>query len=276
MTEIQLIAIYCFCDDFLKSRGHRDWPNVKMTLAEIMFVYIVATRFFYGNMESAYRTLKEGKYIKRPIVKSQLNERLHAVDPKVWHELIRFAYEKAQEISLCKQFVVDSFPISVCRNIRISRCRIYQGEEFRGYNVSKKEYFYGLKVNMVANSQGQPFEVILSPGKYHDSDPFKLMNLDLPEHSSLYGDSAYTDYAYEDRLIAKNIKVIIERKANSCRHHFFEDWKYLKFYRKTIETTFSRITFFLPRKIHAVTDAGFELKVMGFIIALSLNFVINQ
>jgi len=25
-----------------------------------------------------------------------------------------------------------------------------------------------------------------------------------------------------------------------------------------------------------VTDAGFELKVMGFIIALSLNFVINQ
>ena len=275
MTEIQVIAIYCFCDDFLKNKGHQDWPNVKMTLTEIMLVYIVATRFFYGNIESAYKTLKDRKYIQRPIVKSGLNERLHAVDPKVWHELIRFAYEKAQELQVCREFVIDSFPVSVCRNIRISRCRIYQGEEFRGYNVSKKEYFYGLKVNMVATSQGQPFEVILSPGKYHDSEPFKLMNLQLPKHSSLYGDSAYTDYDYEDKLKAKNIRVVIERKENSSKHHFFEDWKDLKFYRKTIETTFSRITAFLPRKIHAVTDAGFELKVMGFIIALALNLFIN-
>ncbi len=39
MTEIQLIAIYCFCDDFLKGRNHQEWPNIKMTLAEVMFVY---------------------------------------------------------------------------------------------------------------------------------------------------------------------------------------------------------------------------------------------
>lgn len=274
MTEMQVIAIYCFCDDFLKSKGYQDWPNVKMTLAEIMLVYIVATRFFYGNIESAYKTLKDGKYIRRPVVKSQLSERLHAVDHKVWHELISFAYVKAQEINLCREFIIDSFPVSVCRNIRISRCRIYQGEEFRGYNKSKREYFYGLKVNMVANSQGQPFEVLLSPGKYHDIDPFKLMDLQLPESSSLYGDSAYTDYEHEDKL-KKRMRVVIERKENSCRHHVFEDWKDLKFYRKTIETTFSCITALLPRKIHAITDTGFELKVMGFIIAFALNFIIN-
>lgn len=275
MTEMQVIAIYCFCDDFLKSKGYQDWPNVKMSLAEVMLVYIVATRFFYGNIESAYTTLKDRKYILRPIVKGQLNERLHAVDSKVWHELIMFAYEKAQALKMSKEFIIDSFPISVCRNIRINRCQIYQREEFRGYNTSKREYFYGLKVTMVATADGQPLEVILSPGKYHDSEPFKLMNLQLPAGSSLYGDSAYTDYAYEDEIKKRDIRVIIERKENSCRHHVFEDWKDLKFFRRKIETTFSRITTFLPRTIHAVTDAGFELKVMGFIIALSLNFVIN-
>jgi hypothetical protein len=275
MTELQIIAIYCFCDDFLKNKGHKDWPNVKMGLAEIMLVYIVATRFFYGNIERAYATLKDGKYISRPVVKGQLNERLHAVDPKVWHELIRFAYEKAQTTHLSRDFIIDSFPVSVCRNIRISRCRIYQNEEFRGFNASKKEYFYGLKVNMVATAEGQPFEASLSPGKYHDSDPFKLMDLQLPLNSSLYGDSAYTDYEYEDKLKERGIRVIIERKENSTRHHYYEDWKDLKFFRRKIETTFSRITAFLPRKIHAVTDAGFELKVMGFIIALSLNFIIS-
>lgn len=191
MTELQIIAIYCFCDDFLKSRGHKDWPNVKMSLAEVMLVYIVAIRFFYGNIESAYRTLKDMKYVLRPIVKGQLNERLHAVDPRIWHELIKFAYEKAQVLNLSKDFIIDSFPVSVCRNSRINRCRIYQNEEFRGFNASKKEYFYGLKVN-IATAEGQPFEVSLSPGRYRDCDPFKLMDLQFPLGISLYGDSAYT------------------------------------------------------------------------------------
>jgi len=46
MTEMQVIAIYCFYDDFSKARGHQDWPNVKMTLAEIMLVYICGNSVF--------------------------------------------------------------------------------------------------------------------------------------------------------------------------------------------------------------------------------------
>lgn len=275
MTEVQVIAIYCFCDDFLKARGHQDWPNVKMTLAEIMLVYIVATRFFYGNIERAYKTLKDGRYIGKELSKGQLNVRLHAIETQMWHDLIRFAYEQRQLLGLSKEFIVDSFPINVCRNIRINRCRIYEGEEFRGYNASKKEYFYGLKVNMIATAEGQPFEVMLCPGKYHDSEPFKLMHLDLPEGSNFYGDSAYTDYEKEEELRKRGVRVIIERKANSCRPHLFEDWQDLKRFRRTIETAFSQISAFLPKKIHAVTDSGFELKVMGFVIALAINFVFS-
>jgi DDE family transposase len=275
MTEVQVIAIYCFCDDFLKARGHQDWPNVKMTLAEIMLVYIVATRFFYGNIERAYKTLKDGRYIGKGLSKGQLNVRLHGIDIGMWHDLIRFAYEQRQLLGLSKEFVVDSFPINVCRNIRISRCRIYEGEEFRGYNTSKREYFYGLKVNMIATAEGQPFEVMLCPGKYHDSEPFKLMRLDLPEGSNFYADSAYTDYEKEEELKKRGIRVIIERKANSCRPHLFEDWQDLKRFRRTIETTFSQISALLPKKIHAVTDSGFELKVIGFVIALAINFVFS-
>lgn len=274
MTEEQVIAIYCFCDDFLKSIGYQDWPNAKMALSEIMLVYIVATRFFYGNIERARITLYGSKYIKRGLSKSQLNRRLHGIPDKRWHDLIGYAYQQRVIIGLSKEFVIDSFPISVCRNIRINRCRIYWTEEFRGYNPSKKEYFYGLKVNVIATIEGQPIEVLLSPGCYHDLDPFKLMNVDLPPSSSFYGDSAYTDYEYEDKLKKRGIRVIIERKANSCRPHLFEDWQDLKCHRRTIETTFSRVSAWLPKKVHAVTDVGFELKVMGFLIALAINFVI--
>ncbi len=274
MREIQLIAIYCFCDDFLKSGNHQEWPNIKMTLAEVMFVYIVATRFFYGNIERAYSLLKDRKCFKKPLGKGQLNQRLHAVDDKMWNELITFAYHARGVSDVSKEFIIDSFPVAVCRNIRIKRCRIYRREEFRGYNPSKKEYFYGLKVNMIATAEGQPYEILLSPGKYHDSEPFKLMANDLPVGSSLYGDSAYTDYEYERELQKRQIRVIIERKTNSHYPHFFEDWQDLKRFRMSIETTFSCISSFLPKKIHAVTDAGFELKVIGFVIALAINFIL--
>jgi hypothetical protein len=99
------------------------------------------------------------------------------------------------------------------------------------------------------------------------------MKLDLPKGSSLYGDSAYTDYEYEEILEKRQIRVIMQR--NSYRPHLFEDWQDLKRCRGTIETTFSRISSYLPKKIHAITDAGFELKIMGFIIALAINFTMN-
>ena len=41
--------------------------------------------------------------------------------------------------------------------------------------------------------------------------------------------------------------------------------------RKRIETTFSEITAFFPRHIHAVTPQGFILKVVLFIFAYTFD-----
>ncbi|MGE4573145.1 MULTISPECIES: hypothetical protein [Parachlamydia] len=51
----QIVAIYCLCDDYLKSAGfaRNRWHNEKMNDAEVMTVVIVASRFFYGNIERA-------------------------------------------------------------------------------------------------------------------------------------------------------------------------------------------------------------------------------
>jgi hypothetical protein len=57
----QIIAIYCLCDDYLKSTFFKQnkWHNEKMTDAEVMTVMIIASRFFYGNIERARQLLKE-------------------------------------------------------------------------------------------------------------------------------------------------------------------------------------------------------------------------
>ncbi|WP_372369430.1 hypothetical protein [Candidatus Uabimicrobium sp. HlEnr_7] len=41
--------------------------------------------------------------------------------------------------------------------------------------------------------------------------------------------------------------------------------------RKRIETTFSQITSFFPKNIHAVTSYGFELKVVLFVLAFTFS-----
>lgn len=86
------------------------------------------------------------------------------------------------------EYIVDSFPISVCKNIRISNCKIYKNRENRGKCVSKREYFYGIKVHMITTINKEPIEVVFSPGSYHDSKVFKQFDLDLPKNSTLYAD----------------------------------------------------------------------------------------
>jgi hypothetical protein len=45
-------------------------------------------------------------------------------------------------------YSVDSFPVELCSITREKRCNLWQDEKFKGYNTSKKKYFYGFKVHM--------------------------------------------------------------------------------------------------------------------------------
>ena len=47
-----------------------------------------------------------------------------------------------KELNEAGVYIVDTFPVAVCDNIRIGRCKIYQGEDYRGYKPSKKRCNY--------------------------------------------------------------------------------------------------------------------------------------
>lgn len=86
----------------------------------------------------------------------------------------------------------------------------------KGYNKSKREYFYGLKATVITSRDGCPFRIILCPGSEHDSVPFKLMKRNLPYGSEIFGDSAYLVYAHKDKLLVEEkVRLITEPKSNS-------------------------------------------------------------
>ncbi|KAF3361901.1 hypothetical protein PHSC3_001555 [Chlamydiales bacterium STE3] len=274
--EMQIIATYCLLDDYILSIKHKDWPNAKLTTSEIMLISVVAMRFFYGNMETARQFLMEHNYLRNYLSKSALNRRIHGIPTTYWEGILEFIQRAKNQGELPLYYIVDAFPVSFCRNIIIRNCRIYQGEEFRGYNFSKREWFYGLKVSVIASPDGCPLRVVLCPGREHDSVPFKVRERKLPKGSEIFGDSAYLDYDYQDMLEKnENIRLIAEPKSNSLRPIDLHDWINLKYIRKFIEGAFGVISRMLPKKIHAVTPEGFEIKVLGFLVAAATNFLPN-
>lgn len=271
----QIIAIYHLCDEYLKSIGltGQKWHNEKMSDAEVMTVVIVASRYFYGNIERARQFLKENGYILKMLSKSRLNRRMHLIPDDIWQNMLKFSHQYSTYRYLDNDYIVDSFPVSVCRNIRISRCRIFTTEDFRGYNASKKEYFYGVKATVITNLCGHPLKMIIAPGSEHDLPALKVLDPRcLPKGSVLYGDAAYIDYRYEDEMLKEGVKMAVDRKSNSTRPYELEDYVNLKKHRKTIEGIFASITNLMPKKIHAIVARGFELKIINFIIAAATTF----
>ena len=53
-------------------------------------------------------------------------------------------------------YAIDSFPVELCQLQRESQCQLMRHTELKGYNASKKRYFYGFKVHMIATTQKEP------------------------------------------------------------------------------------------------------------------------
>jgi hypothetical protein len=273
--EDTITTIYCLCDDFLKAINHRDDPQVLLTTAEVMTIPLVAATFFGGNVEKARRFLKEYGYMPTIISKSHLNRRIHAIEITLWEGLFALFAQLFKQRNAKQTYVVDSLPVAVCDNIRIRRCRLYPPEEsaeaFRGYIPSKRRYFYGLRVHLVVSGAGEPVEFALEAASESDVKVFKNLGLDLPQGSTILADKGYTDYEYEDLLEEVGLHLTAQRKKRSKRP--MPPWEEFlgKPIRQYIETVFSRLSGLFARKIHAVTPRGFELKIVWFVLAFSIQ-----
>jgi hypothetical protein len=267
----ETIAIYAIIDDLLKAIGHRDDCRRKMTDAEIITTAVVAALFFSGNQVLARAYMPDHGLIPTMLEKSRFCRswnQLSMLLDDLFHQLGMVL----KQINASTEYLLDSFPVPVCDNIRIFRARLVKSQEYRGYIASKKRYFYGVRVQLLSTKDGIPVEFVFLPGSANDVRGLKAEPSNLPEGSEVYGDSAYTDYTNEDDLKdSSQIQLQVMRKKNSTRPD--PPWtSYVKqSTRHYIETVFSGITRVFPKSIHAVTFDGFLLKLSAFIFAFTLK-----
>ncbi len=257
LKEDKIIAIFCLVDDLLKGIDHKEHPFRKISDSEVLTTAIVSALYFGGHLDNARGFMKMTKLSPQMLDKSRFCRRLHNLESLLCSLFFQIG-QYLKDISGAADYIVDSFPVAVCDNIRIANCKLLKGKKWRGKQCSMRRYFYGVKVQVLTTEKGIPVEFSFVPGSESDVQALKKLPLNVAPESNIYGDSAYTDYTIEeDARIGDEINLMIQRKSNSKRKD--EPWiRFLKEYsRKRIETSFSEIKNLFLRKIHAVTFKGF-------------------
>jgi hypothetical protein len=122
------IAIYCFLDDIFKAMCRKRDAHCKVSDAEIATTALIAALYFYGNQAAACQYMQDHHQMKI-LDKSGFNRRLYRIEG-VLLTIFRVLGASLQELNTSAGYVIDSFPVAVCRNCRIPRCRLLTGKAY--------------------------------------------------------------------------------------------------------------------------------------------------
>jgi hypothetical protein len=105
---------------------------------------------------------------------------------------------------------VDSTPLCVCKNIRIPRHKTFKDETRRG--KSSTGWFYGFKLHLVVDDQGEILSFSITKGNVDDRKPVPTLAKNLI--GKLFGDRGYISKKLTELLATDDIELITTIKKN--------------------------------------------------------------
>ncbi|MEJ2118813.1 MAG: IS982 family transposase [Alphaproteobacteria bacterium] len=215
MTRLQ---IFCDIDDFclwfvpvwesrmLPPADHKvRRRSGRLCLSEIMTILVLFHR-------SNYRTFKH--FYQEFVLATLQDEFPGLVSYSRFVELIPgtvvpfCAYLQQRKGAVTGIAFVDSTPVKVCHNRRISSHKVFQEVARRG--KCSLGWFYGFKVHLIVNDQGELLAVRITPGNVDDRVPVPDMTTGL--YGKLFGDRGYISQKLFDHLYARGLQLITKLK----------------------------------------------------------------
>ncbi len=135
------------------------------------------------------------------------------------------------------EYYVDSTHFSVCKNKRISRHKTFKDLAERG--KSTMGWFFGFKLHLVCNFEGEIVAVKITPGNVDDRKAFEQMVESHGLKGKTYADKGYIGKGLFKRLWKNGLQLITGIKKNM--KNYLMPWLDKIFLRKRvmIETIFS-------------------------------------
>lgn len=163
---------------------------------------------------------------------------------------------------------IDSTCIKVCHNIRIPRHKTFDGIAQRGKGTMG--WFYGFKLHLIVNHQGEIVAAKVTTGNVHDIKPVAELAKGLTD--KLYGDKGYLSKALEADLFDKGVTLITTiRKNMKAKAMSLWDRAMLskRFIIETINDQLKNISFIEHSRHRSMN--GFMLNLLSGLVAYCLK-----
>lgn len=129
---------------------------------------------------------------------------------------------------------IDSTPIRVCHNKRISRNKTFKDIAKRG--KSTMGWFYGFKLHLICNEKGELLNFSLTKGNVDDRNTEVFNELSKNLFGKLYADKGYISKTLFETLFCDGIHIVTGIKSNMKNVLFTLRDKILLRKRSVIET----------------------------------------
>ena len=204
-----------FCQSFepsfrtkqLESGTARRQRQATLILSEVMTIIICF-------QQSGYRTFKD--YYHKEVCQHLRDEFPNLVSYSRFVELMPSAliplcfYLQTRKGKTVGVAFIDSLPIAVCHNRRIPSHKVFAQVAERG--KSSVDWFYGFKLHLIVNDQGELLAFQLTAGNVDDRKPVAKLARGL--YGKLFGDRGYISQALQDVLSAQDLQLITKIKKN--------------------------------------------------------------
>lgn len=105
---------------------------------------------------------------------------------------------------------VDSSPLQVCHQKRIHNHKVFKGLAMRGH--TSVGYFYGFKLHIVVNDEGELLAYMITQGNIDDRKPVPSLAENL--FGKLFGDKGYISSELFEKLMEQGVQLITKIKSN--------------------------------------------------------------
>ena len=107
---------------------------------------------------------------------------------------------------------IDSTPLRVCNNKRISRNKVFDGVA----NIGKSTmgWFYGFKLHLVVNEKGQLLNFVVTQASVDDRQPLKDPKFRNALSGKLYADKGYISADLTQTLFSGGVHLITQIRNN--------------------------------------------------------------
>jgi hypothetical protein len=239
---MSILELFCSVDDFclqfapkwhseLLAAGKRQRMRAtQMHPSEMMTIVILFQQSHYRTFK-AYYTEYVQCHLRSEFPTLVSYQRFIELMPTLLMPLVAYLHTQLGQCTGIS--FIDSTKLVVCHNARIHQHRVFEGRAARG--KTSVGWFYGFKLHLVGNSEGDLLAFCLTPGNVDDRRPVPKLAKRL--FGTLFGDKGYLSQPLaEQLLVTQGLRLITKLRKKMHNRLLLLSDKLLLRKRAIIET----------------------------------------